>query len=273
MCLQQGKTEFEDDLLGHMNISECEVNHLIPLVIGAYAKQEPHLTFDGKVVKLIEKLVDKTLTYHGGAYNPLNREIIHPELPFDIEITQPWAYYEYTFKGQKLEGFLRLKGTMDLLAGVSSDVYELLDWKTGARLSDWATGKDKNFDTLQYDDQLLIYYYALRTLFPHIKQIIVTIFFIKHRPFTMCFDDRHYERAERMIKEVFTDIKNTQIPSLNISFKCKWCPLYAHHSKGKSICQTIRESVVQHGIEYTTDKYVQRDFGHYTGGGRGHKSV
>ena len=273
LCQQNGTTHFNDDLLGNVRAEDCTPEWLIPRVIDAYSRLEPHLTFDKSVVTLIEKLVNKTLTYNDGAFNPLTMTIVHPELPFDIEIDKPWAYYDYEFKGEKIQGFLRIKGTMDLIAEESPNVYHMYDWKSG-RMSNWATGKEKNFDNLQYDDQLLLYYYALRTLFPHLKQIIVTIFFIKHQPFTMCFDDRHYIRAEKMIKSVFEQIKSIEIPALNVNFRCKWCPLYAQfNNTSKSICQTIRESVLQDGLQKTTEKYIQRELGAYgQGGGRGQKS-
>ena len=154
-------------------------------------------------------------------YYPLNLEIKDTEVHFDFEITQPWAMYDYEINGEKLEGFLGLKGTIDLILNVEDGIVEILDWKTGASRKHWITSKVKELKDFYKDPQLRIYHYAVHKIYPEIHQAIVTINYINAGgPFTVCFTDEDLPETEEMIKRKFEHIKNTQIPNLNKSWKC-----------------------------------------------------
>lgn len=62
-------------------------------------------------------------------YDPRFRDIISPEKKFEFEIKKDWAKYEYFLKGEKIEGYLKLKGTIDLVTKIDDNTIEIIDWK------------------------------------------------------------------------------------------------------------------------------------------------
>jgi len=99
-----------------------------------------------------------------GMFDPRKRTIVAVEPFFDIEIEEDWAAYSYEMPdGSQLEGRLCIKGTVDLVAKGGDDIYEVNDWKTGAR-KDWATGEEKGYHKLAVDPQLSMYHLALSKL-------------------------------------------------------------------------------------------------------------
>ena len=142
-------------------------------------------------------------------FDPRNRNILCPEQHFDFEIKKPWAQYSYDTPEGKLEGYLALKGTIDLITLVNDNTIEVIDWKTGKRL-DWATGQEKTLEKLQNDPQLRIYYYAISHLYPHIKNVIFSIYFINDGgPFSICFDKSDLAKTEDMLRQKFDIVKKT----------------------------------------------------------------
>lgn len=216
------------------------------------------------------------LDYKDGIFDPRRRHIVATEQGFDIEMTQDWAKYEYEHNGKKLTGNLYLKGTIDLITDINDDVYEVIDWKTGQRL-DWATGKEKDFKALSQDTQLMMYYYATKKIFPYVKQVVVSIFFIRDGgPFTVCFDDNTIDEFEHRIKRRFIEIKKNKQPRmldpLQNDFRCsKLCTFYKMDSEhpGKNFCRFIRDNITENGIDSVVSQYMHRehDFHRYTSPG------
>src|SRR5690606_38172017 len=69
--------------------------------------------------------VKKALLYNNGAFDPRNLNVVAPESRFDIEVKQSWA--KYALRGE--EGYLRLKGTIDLVTEPAPGTFEIIDWK------------------------------------------------------------------------------------------------------------------------------------------------
>jgi hypothetical protein len=69
------------------------------------------------------------LEQYNRMYDPRFSKIISPEQRFEFEIKEDWAKYEYFLKGKKLEGYLKLKGTIDLVTEVDENTIEIRDWK------------------------------------------------------------------------------------------------------------------------------------------------
>lgn len=223
--------------------------------------------------------VEAALCYNNGNFDPRNNHIVSPEQHFDLVIPYNWAKYIFWLGSEKLEGQLSIKGTMDLLQKIDDDTYEIVDYKTGAR-KDWNTGKEKDLTYLTNKDaQLRLYYYAARKLYPEIKNLLVTIFFLNTGgPFTIVFDDNTMLETEQYLKEKFIDIKSSFIPRRTIRFdkwrlNCNWCEHYKNkdHVTDKNVCDTVHESILKNGIAKTTEKYIQNKknlFDYGTGGGR-----
>ena len=107
-------------------------------------------------------------------FDPRNQNIFSTEQFFDIEIKKPWAKYDYKIGTKRIQGYLAIKGTVDVIIKHDENYYEILDYKTGKRIN-WATGQEKTPEALQKDTQLLLYYYALKNMYPD-AEFSVSIF-------------------------------------------------------------------------------------------------
>lgn len=286
--LQDGRKMFDDEIIGrmHANIHDGKLEKIIDKCFAYYTKEMSHHIWSLDDYNAVRSSVMKAISYGGGIFDPRNRKIVAPELHFDITIDKPWSHYSYDFKGEKLEGQLALKGTIDLITEAEAGVYEVIDWKTGRRLN-WATGEEKTQEKLKTDPQLRIYHYALSKIYPEIEQILVTIFFINDGgPFTLCFTPSDLAYTEDMIKRKFEIIKSTTLPRLNKDWKCqKLCHQGKTSFEGtrvKSVnefrrgqvcvegqpmtkCEQTKWAIEKAGIDMVTEKYMapNHNIGHY----------
>lgn len=128
---------------------------------------------------------------------------------------------------------------------------------TGKRLN-WATGKTKEYEDFESDPQLLLYYYALRNLYPN-SEFFVTIYYINDGGiYSTVFDDSHYQQAEEMLKNHFEYIRGVEIPRQlspdNSHWKCQRLCKFAQPSPmdpGRTICQFYHDEVQNFGVEKT----------------------
>ena len=203
------------------------------------------------------------LEYLDGEFDPRMRDIIEAEPYFDIEIAHDWAAYDYIIQGEKVAGQLSIKGTIDLITHVGDGIYEIVDWKTGQRRN-WAKNKEKKYDDLERDVQLMLYYYASKHLFPEAKQIIVTIFFVRDGgPYTICFDENSAKQMEASLRARFEEIQGCEIPKMldsrHVDFRCKrLCSYYKAQSPqpGVNMCDFIHKELHQIGMDKVVDKYT-----------------
>lgn len=220
LCNQQKEPIYVDDIIGKIDTKKYNLDDIIEQVYNYYSSTFKHHTWTAKDYKDCRLWVNKALSDHDTNFDPRNRDILQPEQHFDIVIEKPWAYYKYKIKNDILEGYLALKGTIDLITKVNDDTIEIIDWKTGRRL-DWATGQEKTLEKLQNDPQLRLYHYAVSRLYPKMEHIIFTINFINDGgAFSVCYDKNDLPKTEDMIRQKFNAIKDTQIPQLNKSWKC-----------------------------------------------------
>lgn len=247
LCEQNNRDSYIDDILGPINTKKYNLNSIIEQVFKYYSAQFKHHEWDIKDYKDCHAWVHKALTDHNGSFDPRTRHIVQPEQHFDIEIKKKWAYYKYD--KDNLEGYLAIKGTIDLITKVNDNTLEIIDWKTGKRL-DWATGQEKTFAKLQDDPQLRIYHYAVSSLYPEYDHIMVSINFINDGgAFTICYDKSDLSKTEEMLHAKFDTIKNTKVPQLHKTWKCnKLC----HFGK-----TTFENSHIHPLVEYRDGQLCQ----------------
>lgn len=199
------------------------------------------------------------LEHQQGAFDPRLRNIVDVEREFDIEMREKWASFAYLMPdGKENKGRLRIRGTIDLITQISDNTYEIVDWKTGRRM-DWSTMKEKDANYLKTDTQLLLYFYAVKTLFPT-KNIIMTMFFIRDGgPISVLFDDDDFAVAKNMLMREFSLIRDNNRPAMvdanQSSFKCKkLCPYYKNSFDGceENMCNTVSREIDEFGIDYVT---------------------
>jgi hypothetical protein len=211
------------------------------------------------------------LEYKDGIFDPRKRTIVEAEPHFDFIIDKPWAHYEWVLPdGKKISGNLGIKGTIDLITSHPSGIIEVVDWKTGQR-KNWAakikSDEEKTYKKLCTDFQLMLYYYAVKKMYPQTKQIMVSIFFIRHGgPFTIHMDDSVIKEVEDKLCRRFQEIATCQLPAMQDAtqrdFRCtRICDYYKMAApNGDNMCRFIHEQIQKHGIDYVTKKYTQEGF-------------
>lgn len=128
-----GESSINDpECFGEIPLTQCTLNNFVDKAFTHFKEKSPHLKWYPKDKQDIYSGASKVLTEWDGNYHPIKRDIHSTEYHFDIELQQDWAKYEYEIKGQKYEGRLRIKGTVDLIAKVNvagKPTLEIIDWK------------------------------------------------------------------------------------------------------------------------------------------------
>ncbi len=282
LAKQQYKDSFTNDELGKFFLTEISPDICIELAFHHIAKLEPHYDWDDDDFAEVKKWMWVALNYRDGMFNPLKQDVVQPEQYFDITFEDSWAHYDYKLPdGNNLKGQLGMKGTLDLIAKLDKNTYELIDYKTGKRM-DWNTGEEKTYDKLCKDPQLRMYHYAASRLFPEIEQIIVTIFYISDGgAISMNFTPDDLKATEEMIRKRFNLIRNTFKPKkIYPNWKCtKLCYFGKHDIEGKPIgkddykeksaCTVIGKDLLTLGMDRVMLKHSKSDVTEYgSGGGR-----
>ena len=261
LCVDRGNKSFTDDELGRFTLKEADnIEKITARAFKFYTDHQPEVDLDDASLRACTRWVHKAIEYNEGALDPRNQDIFATEQYFDIEIKEPWAKYCYDIGGNKIEGYLSIKGTVDVIVKHSDKYYEILDYKTGKRIN-WATGEEKTLEYLQKDTQLLLYYYALKNLYPD-YDFGVSIFYINAGGlFSMCFDDEDYIKAENILRKKFQYIRNVRQPDLlcdeNKHWKCRKLCKFSEEYKdtGKSVCHFMRDEVAKKGINKVVLEY------------------
>lgn len=210
----------DDEILGKVNTNDYNLNSIIEKVYKHYSEANSQHQWSIKDYKECYNWVYKAIEFNNGMFDPRNCQILQPEQKFDFIIEKPWAKYEYSVNGEIIDGYLGLKGTIDLITKIDDRTVEVVDYKSGKRL-DWATGQEKTQEKLEKDSQLRIYHYAVKKLYPHLDTVIFTIYFVNDGgPFSMVFHDSDLIETENMLREKFEIIKNTRKPKLNRGWMC-----------------------------------------------------
>lgn len=273
---QGGRGHYEDEAFGTVNIDQANPEWATRAAYKYYTGlSDHHEWYDADLDDCI-RWTNIALNINQGMFDPRKRTVVEAEQRFDFLIERPWAHYRYTYDNKIIEGQLGLKGTIDLIVEDDKGLVEIIDWKTGQR-KDWAknSNEKKTYQELRYDPQLCLYHYAASRLFPDAEEIFVTIVFINDGgPYTLCFDKSDVEFTEQIIRQKFEEIRDTQVPPLNVTWKCtKFCYFGMNRSAKdptKTICQFHRDNVRKLGIEETMQRYgKERAFDEYgEGGGR-----
>jgi hypothetical protein len=288
---QDKEKSINDDVIGKVKTNDYSLDKIINQVYDYYSGVNTHHEWLDKDREDCYNWVYKTLKFNNGMFDPRQREIVCPEQHFDFIIKKPWAKYSYDTPEGKLEGYLGLKGTIDLITKVDDNFYEIVDWKTGRRLN-WATGKEKTQACLEKDPQLRIYHYAASQLYPDIENIMISINFINDGgPFSICFNKSDLIATEQMLKEKFDVIKRTRKPRLNKTWMCsKLCHFGKTTFENTNIptmieyrdsqvckkenvmtkCEQIKHDIELKGIDNVVEEYKHKNhsFGHYQAPGQ-----
>jgi len=250
---------FEDDLYVEWLVEQCfdyyTTNSDIKWTKGDYKK--------------CLRWVMSALTFNDGQFDPRRQNIIEPEMRFRFPIEEEWARYETVDPetGDRVDKFLVLQGTIDLVTIIRPEIYEVIDYKTG-RMLDWITNKEKDFWSLCSDPQLRIYHYALSKLYPEIQQFVMTIYYIAYdRPFTMAYGPEDVAATEEMLKKRFEEVKRNTCPALIKSYDRWKCTRLCRFGKenhckdtDQTICQYIHNKLREEGMDQVMIDETQPGF-------------
>jgi hypothetical protein len=282
LALQEGRDSFTDEEVGTFKVDDLDPDNSIEIAYHSYAgKESPHI-WEQSDFDICRKWLWDALLWRDGMFSPLKREIVAPEQKFEFIIDEPWAAYDYALpNGKRLAGQLGIKGTLDLLVRQGTKDLELIDWKTGAK-KNWATFKNKDYDSLIEDPQLRLYHYAAKRLYPQYENVFVTIFYIQDGgPDSLCFTDKDLVATEEMLKKRFNTIRNNVKPRrVYPSRKCNWC----HYAKVDvnntpvedykvSVCNQIYQETQSLGLDRVVKKYGNLDKINHYGEGGGKRNV
>lgn len=274
---QNGKDFIIDDDSRHKFLTCEPADAILEKIYPYITSREAHISWSDADYQECASLLNKAITFSNGLYNPKNQNIVSPEQRFDIEIKKPWAWFDYP--EINLKGYLAIRGTIDLVILNESGFKECVDYKTGKPKWNWNADKEKSFADFNKDPQLVLYYYALRNLYPDDKEIMVTIYYIKSgEPITVMFDDDTVKYAEDMLQKRFNRIKSSFQPKrIYPNWKCtKLC----HYGKftldneptkdySKSMCSSLSSELKQIGLTKLWEKRAKdKGFAQYSGGGR-----
>ncbi len=204
------------ELLAHTVKVPHNVNGLIDKVYKTFSSESPRFNWSDNDYRDCKTWVYRALEFNNGQFDPRKSDIVAAEMPFDFEIQRPWAHYKY---GEK-EGFLALKGTIDLVTRLTPKVFEVVDYKSGRRMN-WNTGEVYTHESLRDNIQLRLYHYAVHHTYPELDQVLVTMFYLKDGgPYTICYNKEDLKVTENLLRRKFEQIQNTKVPHLTKSWKC-----------------------------------------------------
>lgn len=275
LAQKSNKKKLKNDDIRDLTFAECDnIPLLTELCFGYYAEHED-VSLTKADLRTCTKWVQAALDYNGGIMDPRNQDIFATEQFFDIEIPHDWAKYDYKVGDKTFSGQLSIKGTVDLILKENDAYFQILDYKTGKRLN-WATGKEKTLSDLYSDKQLLLYYYAMKNLFPE-KSFYISIFYLNDGGlFDIVFADEAYAKAEKMLKSKFEELKRCQVPKQLSQDQTDWkCTRLCQFSDrdqetGLTVCQNFHNLVKRKGMDYVVENYANLNkLGKYgSGGGR-----
>lgn len=189
-----------------------------------------------------------------------DKKIIAVEKQFDLPIVH---------ESCKLENgeYVKMKGFIDLIVEVAPNILEVLDFKTGVR-SNLYTGEEYTLGYFSKDIQLCMYRFAVKRLYPGVKEVITSISYIRDGGTFSCAEiDNHDEYIFEVVRSHVEELKNCKQPTVfsedREDFRCKHICYFAKKktfSDTKCDCEVIRDSVRENGLDYTTLMYHKENY-------------
>lgn len=268
---QDGIKNFYDDELKQTYYSnKLDIKQLIEDCIAHY-KNDSQLEWTNWDHINVRNWTWKVLKsdWHPGKVN-----VYDVEKFFDLELKEDWAKYRYEIGGEILEGYYRVRGTMDLIVDLGNKTLSIRDWKTGIPKEYSKEGQPvKTYTDLCNDSQFLLYYYIGHQLYPG-YEIIVEVNHIKERGVSTLFmDEESYKKGYDNLVKYFDSIRNNYPPTL-VKYKnsepCGFCPWASLREQDPSMndCEFFEREAKNHSAEELIIRYGSISaMSKYSGGG------
>jgi hypothetical protein len=120
--------------VGHKRLGESIVNDIIDIVYDFYSARSASQFEWGRVDKRdCTNFVWIALDKSNGIYDPRLRNVLCPELSFDLPIDLDWAKNQPVQNPETgevtMDGQFAIKGTIDLITEIDDETLEIVDWK------------------------------------------------------------------------------------------------------------------------------------------------
>lgn len=258
LCRQNGEASFTDEDLGKTFLAD-EMNTTLALDL-AWAQYSPSLDDPSPTnYKFCAKQIVNIYTWNNGAFTPEKRDIVALETFFDLEL--PWATYDYELQGEKFQGNVHLRGTIDCVTRLPDGTLEVIDYKTGTR-KDLKSDKVLGYDELKNKIQTRVYHYALSRVF-NLTDLMFTYAWTRDGgPITLFLTKEDLEESEEVLRRLWVEIQHNDKPKLFKNWFCRYVCPYAKHShekSGLSLCEHYEREVYRIGALETIKRDANLD--------------
>ncbi len=114
LARQQRKKTYTDDIIGKHKLDALDITEIHERSYEYYVSNSPH-SWTAKDSKDCLDWTHKAVTLNDGMFDPRKRNILVPEVHFDFEIKKKWAEFKFKTLDGIVEGYLAMKGTIDLV--------------------------------------------------------------------------------------------------------------------------------------------------------------
>lgn len=246
---------------GHDKLKDKYTNpdYVMRICFNKFKKTYPQFAWSEKDYKFCRAQLQSILD---SRWNPLKLKILDIEKQFEIEIKKPGCNYEYIneMTGETESGYLKLRGTIDLVTELDEDTIEIIDWKSGQR-TNWIGGGPKEYDDFLKDIQLRVYDLATNIIYKKYKYRILTIFFTRDGgPFSVSFSEEDLKNTVDVLRRKFNEVLNTKMPKrlrddrtrYKENFKCRFICMAGEKFKDKDgnlLCDKYYSILKNEGME------------------------
>ena len=169
----------------------------------------------------LKKSVDNVMSMEPRAFDVRKMDVVATELKFDVEIKEPWARYDFTLKGKRYQGNLRLKGSIDLIVRNEDGTLSIIDWKSG-KTEDMNTGEKKTFEDYEQDLQMAMYYMVTRYYLGYDISDVTLCFLNEKEVYTLHFDE---DLVLDRIRSIYEEMQQCVFPEkIDSKFCMRFCP-------------------------------------------------
>ena len=169
----------------------------------------------------LKKSVDNVMSMTPRPFDVRKMDVVATELKFDVVVLENWSKYDFTLKGKRYQGYLRLKGSIDLIVRNEDGTMSIIDWKSG-KTEDMNTGQKKTFEDYCRDLQMAMYYTVTRRYLGYDVQDVTLCFLNEKEVYTLHFDE---DLVMDKIQSIYTEMKQCKFPPKIDSEFCKrFCP-------------------------------------------------
>ena len=155
---------------------------------------------------------------------------------------------EYKFEFDVPDTPARIKGFIDLLVELDKDTLEVFDYKTGSYAM--------NYDAARKDPQVLLYYLAVRHLFPQYKHVIVTLDYLQKKPVTIPLSDNCLPGVKQSLSKYWRLIKNDNDPRRHENPDYWVCKCFCSREK----CDELWKIYLSQGGLYGFTTYMDQQY-------------